>query len=645
MTRTLWWIFKSTSVLMFCSMVVTGHGQTQKEIFDNLKKKYPSSNEVVLLEEDKYIIKNKDGKLQIVKESKLENVIMSSSAINNVKESFHTSDFSKVTNHQAYSIDINNKKFDKTISIENNDNGDGIFYDDVRKIEITYPGIGVGSKKVLEYTTVFLDPHLLHPFLFIQNSPAEVLRFVVEVDQSVELEGRVFNDPNNTITFTKKQKGKQIIYTWESKNIPAFSSESGGLSVLHTEPHVALIIKSYQTDKGKEKVLGTVEDLYAYYWNFIKNVNNEKDTELEELVNRITQNITTEKEKVKAIYYWVKDNIKYIAYENGYGGYIPRDAKLVRDRKFGDCKDMSSILSDMCHITGVNNVYLTWIGTTKIPYTYQQLPTPNADNHMIATYMAGEEIIFLDATDSYSPFGMPSDFIQGKEALISLGENNFKVVQVPMQPPTKNKWIDSITINFEGDKILGNGVFQLTGYNKVDFIMGLTLSKEERFEIVKDFTLLGTNKYKLLDYELKNELDKDLPLIGEYNFELASYIIKLEDELFINPFMKSIPYFEPFKADRKNPFHFSNQFLLKNIMTINNPTGYELTAIPQPLTIDNNIFTFEAISTLQKEGIQLSYEVKIKNNNIYPADFESWNLATQEIKKYFKQNLIFKKKN
>src|SRR5690606_41037728 len=96
-------------------------------------------------------------------------------------------------------------------------------------------------------------------------------------------------------------------------------------------------------------------------------------------------------------------------------GFIPREADKVFERKFGDCKDMTSIITEMAKYVNVPNVNFTWIGTRELPYTYQQLPTPAVDNHMIATYIKDGKKIYLDATDANVPFGMPSGFIQGKE--------------------------------------------------------------------------------------------------------------------------------------------------------------------------------------------------------------------------------------
>ena len=46
-------------------------------------------------------------------------------------------------------------------------------------------------------------------------------------------------------------------------------------------------------------------------------------------------------EKAKAIFKWVQDNINYVAFGDGYGGFIPEGASATCDTRYGDCKAMS----------------------------------------------------------------------------------------------------------------------------------------------------------------------------------------------------------------------------------------------------------------------------------------------------------------
>ena len=68
--------------------------------------------------------------------------------------------------------------------------------------------------------------------------------------------------------------------------------------------------------------------MYAWYNYLYKNAKND-DSPLKATVARLTEGKTSDEDKVKSIYYWVQDNIRYIAYEEGYAGFIPQTVQEV----------------------------------------------------------------------------------------------------------------------------------------------------------------------------------------------------------------------------------------------------------------------------------------------------------------------------
>ena len=187
----------------------------------------------------------------------------------------------------------------------------------------------------------------------------------------------------------------------------------------------------------------------------VENINKEDtDPELEVLVAELIKGKTSDLEKVKALYYWTQKNIKYIAFEYALGGFIPREANDVFQKKYGDCKDNSSILYKMLEIAGLEG-NLTWIGTRKIPYTYEEVPTPAVDNHMILSYEYNNKTYYLDATGRYIQIDYPSSFIQGKEALIANGKS-YKIKKIPVIAANLNTITDSTYLKISGRDIIGS---------------------------------------------------------------------------------------------------------------------------------------------------------------------------------------------
>src|SRR5690606_20518168 len=139
---------------------------------------------------------------------------------------------------------------------------------------------------------------------------------------------------------------------------------------------------------------------------------------------------------------------------------------------------------------------LTWIGSRNIPYTYHEVPTPAVDDHMIATYETPDgKIIFLDATDSMTKYGLPSNFIQGKEAMIQNGDN-YKLVTVPVVESSENLSHTQIELSLENNLLLGKAQASFNGLARSSFVsMVGDAQNKKRHEILKSILELGNNKF------------------------------------------------------------------------------------------------------------------------------------------------------
>lgn len=609
------------------------------------QKKYPGSNEVVIQDEIKYIIKEKSGALEVKLDSYYESLILGNRGISNYTESFYESELSIVESYDAYTITKGNDKIYTDLLEESGNTNASIFYDNVKEVKVTYKGLEPGARKVLSYTTEFLDPNLLHRFIFKKNLPLENARIIVECDKDIELGYKMFNNERDDILFTKEEKRKKNIYTWERKNVEGYEYENGTPGFLYTEPHLAVFIKSYDTKDGKKYLLNGVKELYKYYSGFTKDLNKETDEELVKIAKDLIKDLETEEEKVKALYYWVKDNIKYIAYENGYEGFIPREASLICERKFGDCKDMASILTALCQAVDIDKVKLTWIGTRELPYGYEEMPTPGVDNHMIAAYLKEDEVIFLDGTDQHVAYPLPSSFIQGKEALIGLNSDEYLLKKVPIVDASQNLQKFDISIKIEEGVLKGSGKAIYNGMSRVAHIRNLsTLNEKRRFESIKRKTSLGNNKYILNSFTEENVEDRDMPYIINYDFDIDNYLVQVNDEIYVNLYLKKMGIIEPFEKDRTYPYEITNLTIYDYTINLELDNSSSLAFLPENVEINNDVLFFNCEYVEKDNQIQLKYKLEFKQLIIEKESFEMWNESMKKIKNLMKENITIKTK-
>jgi hypothetical protein len=638
------WLKSSNKLLVF--FILISWNSFAQYSFQELKNEYPDQKEIITKDYQSYEIFIDKNKLKIIQNTEMESVILSESGIHNNQESFTYSDLVKLISYDAYSIvNVNGKekKIKVTQTNEKQSNGSNIFFDDVRKRNLIFTNLEAGAKKSYSYKREFLDPFLLHKFIFGSGYPIKNATFELITDKNINIGYKIFNDPNNSIILTKSEKKGKTVYSWTQKDIMPQKFESNGPGVLHFIPHIDVYIKDYTINNEKIEVLDDVNRLHKYYKGFVDNINKEENEDLKELAVDLTKNLNSEEEKVKAIFYWVKDNIKYIAFENGYEGFIPREANLVFERKFGDCKDMSSIIVTMASYAGIKNVYLCWIGTREIPYSYNELPTPAVDNHMIAAYKNGSKYIFLDATDRETRYGLPTAFIQDKEALINT-PNGYEIVKVPIINAEVNQVNDVIKLTIENGLLKGKGRVEYNGFNRTYPIAYLgDNTGKRRFDIIKNLVLKGNNKFKLIDFSEENATNRDLSYNINYDFELDNYLINVDNEIYINLFLNKIFDKNPIEIDRTTSYDFEivSIFNLDYELTI--PENYKVKNYPKNELIDNELMKISITFEQQKNTIGVNYKIQLKKNLINKEDFALWNESLKQLKSNYSESIILSK--
>ena len=618
-----------------------------QNLLEEYKKQHPDFNELVLNDSQTYNFSIENNKLKVIQDNNYESVILTENGIQSNKESFSYSELVKLQSYDAYSVIFDNGKERKIKVTQTNEIQSGqssVFYDNVKERQLIFPNLEAGAKKVYHYQTEFVDPFLLHKFLFGSHLPIKNSTLEIRTDRNINIGYKIFNDPSNSIQFSRTEKKGKWIYKWTLTDVKPIKFEGNSPGFLYVVPHINVYIKDYMVNNNKVEVLDDVKKLYAYYKGFTKNLNQTEDPALKVISLQITKNLTHDDDKVKAIFYWVKDNIKYIAFENGYEGFIPREASLIHERKFGDCKDMASIITAMAKYANVKNVFISWIGTREIPYSYDELPTPAVDNHMIALYKKGEEYIFLDATDKETLYGIPTAFIQGKEALYGEGDS-YKIIPVPIVPAERNEILEQVKLKIEKDKLVGLGKIEFNGYNRSRILLRIgDATNKTRFEMIKSLVLKGNNKFNLKDYTEENIKDRDKPYQINYNFDLGNYIVKVDKEIYVNLFLDKPLEKVIIEKDRSAKFEFEHLNYINTQYELDIPLNYMVKYLPKNFSLDNDYIKADIVYEVKNNTIFLNLSLKQKKLLLDKPDFELWNKMIKDLKNNYADTLILSAK-
>ncbi len=518
----------------------------------------------------------------------------------------------------------------------------GIFYSDQESKIFTFPAVTKGAITNLNYKEVIKDPHFLGLFRFGTFVPTKSAQLSIEFPTNVSIGYIDFNTKDISVDFKQETKKNTTTYTWSANNVKGYQGEDDGESMLHFVPHIIVYIKSYEYKGQRINILNDVNDLYKWYASLVNQIDTNELEKVYKIADDITKALPSKREKAEAIFNWVQDNINYVAFEDGLGGFIPRGAASVCDKRYGDCKDMANLLYEMLNHVGIE-AYRTWIGTRDRPYSYKEVPTPMVDNHMITAAIIDGETIFLDGTDSYVPFGMPSSFTQTKEALLGIDDTTFRLITVPVQKPEKSVTDVSTVINIEDDKFKVSEKRLLTGYEKVDFITDYLYKKDTKTEeeFLNTTLELGNNKTNYTHISKENFDNKKEALELSFDLSIDSYVKKVGTKLFINldidrVLSKSKIDIDDKKYDKKIDHTYTKNY----VTTLNIPEGYSASFIPETLSFENPNYGYN-ITYTQKDNVIIQHKtIYINTLRVKKQDFESWNDFIKSLTKAYKKSII-----
>ncbi|MGB1205197.1 MAG: DUF3857 domain-containing protein [Chitinophagales bacterium] len=520
-----------------------------------------------------------------------------------------------------------------------------IFYGDMKLKSFVFPAIETDAFTELNYTETLTEPRLLGAFYFGSYAPVLDSKFEVSVPKHIKITYKLLGKNTDNISFEESTQKGITTYKWSIKNIKNIKAPSNAPSSSYYEPHIAIYINKVLDEKSQEEttILGDVANLYQWYSSLVKDINKENDEQLMNIVSDLTNNVNDEKEKVKRIFQWVQSNIKYVAFEDGLGGFIPREAADVCQKKYGDCKDMSSIIVKMLEMANVT-AYLTWIGSRDRPYSYKDVPSPIVDNHMIAAVKLDNEYVFLDATGEYLPFGLPTSMIQGKEALIGVSEKEFELVKVPVLPKEKNSRIEKNELTIKDNDLLGKATTTLTGYQKVFAEYDKMNADSDNLPFFDIFLQQGNNKFEVKEVNDEGFFSQNDEIKIDYDFVIPDYVKKVSDKIYINLNIDKKFYHGDIDLEKRElDMEMEYQYLNTYEMDLQIPEGYTVDDLPESSQFENDLYGYK-IEYEEKNGkVKYKKELYINFLILEKKHFEDWNKMIAQIKAAYQEVLVLKK--
>ncbi|WP_406682753.1 DUF3857 domain-containing protein [Seonamhaeicola sp. MEBiC1930] len=511
---------------------------------------------------------------------------------------------------KAYTYNLDGGQIVKTELEKNNVFKTEISYN-YNEIKFTMPNVKEGS--VLEFKYKITSPFVwnIDEFRFQYDIP--IKKIVAEL-----------KTPDG-LNFNQTRKGNILFYGKKSKsynNTNAINYELNDVPALKDENYVDNI-DNYRAGVMFElvsiEIPGVVYKHYSSTWGDVaKTIGNTEDYEkqldksknFDEYLDELLVGKTNPIDKMKTVFKYVKEHIKWNSMDGKYFFYGIK--KALKEKK-GNVGDINLTLVAMLRYAGINAnpvVISTKDNVTPV------FPTVDRLNYVIAYAVINEKRYFLDATNEFSDINLlPVKDYNWKGILID--NLNMKWNNIPLGEPEKavEQYLLNTKLDIDGS-IEGTVMSRYTNHNAFKF--------RERFKN-KDLDAFIANKEEALsnieisDYKVKNT-DKYEGFVSEsFSFLYEDAALVSGDKIYLNPMMFLKLEENPFKAEeREFPVDFGYPFEDKYSITISLPEGYKTESIPEPILmkIPNNLGSFRFVTNVISNKVQVKVSFEIKKARI-----------------------------
>jgi hypothetical protein len=273
-------------------------------------------------------------------------------------------------------------------------------YSDVHEKHVAVRGLAVGDTLEYQVTQHTIKPDVPGQFWleYSFEKNAIVLDEQLDLDLPADKPATVASaDVQPTVTTS----GNRKIYHWASSNLARPDPDAPPKSVKKWKPSVQVT------------TFTSWEQIGAWYASL------QKDSvvvtpAIQARAAALTKGLTSDEDKLHAIFNDVALHIHYVGLEFGIGRYQPHLADDVLSNEYGDCKDKHTLLAALLKAAGIE-AWPVLISSGR--YLDPSTPSPAQFDHVITLVSLGGKLRWMDSTEEVVPIDVLAGSLRDKQAL------------------------------------------------------------------------------------------------------------------------------------------------------------------------------------------------------------------------------------
>lgn len=454
--------------------------------------------------------------------------------INNVRGDSHKwvsvseDKFSKLKKLSATVFDATGKQLYKRSKKEFSKHcgfGQSSLYNDVCVYQSSFEAAHYPYTIEYEYTLELKSLFAWRGAVFQSDIPVEHISYTLDIPSDFLFQYQVSGmDLQPTITRDKKRQN----YSWEAYDIEPLAT------VKHVPPGVnepvALQLVPDKFNFGKYSLDEcTWKEIGAWYGRLAE------DKYLEASNDDWWQGDDVHAAAGKA-YADVTRSTRYVAIQIGIGGWQPYSAKTTRERGYGDCKDMSTLLISKLRHAGIK-AYPCLVLTRDVGLMDNTFPNLQF-NHVITVAVHGSDTMWMDPTCNNCPYGDLRADVENLDVLV-VTDSGGEVWRTPTSTPEENMLIRVTSLELNKDMSLNFATHMEVRGNYAARLRGglLHMDSDEQRRYVNRIFPGADERYRIESFEIKNLEKIELPLTINTRGRFLKKPRKLGGSIYLDPYL------------------------------------------------------------------------------------------------------------
>ncbi|WP_345953050.1 DUF3857 domain-containing transglutaminase family protein [Mucilaginibacter sp. PAMB04168] len=317
-------------------------------------------------------------------------------------------------------------------------------------------------------------------------------------------------------------------------------------------------------------------------------------------IRGLTDTITSQKLKAKAIYEYMQRKSRYVSIQVGIGGLRPFTASEVDQLSYGDCKGLVNYTQALLKAVNIESYYCIVQAGSMKKSLMPDFASIEQGNHIILCLPFKNDTTWLECTSKHMPFGFLGDFTDDRWVLACTPDGG-KLMHTPVYTSADSRQSRKAMLTLKEDgELAGNMVttFEGTQYDNI------TLTPGEISDEIKD----AVKRYSIENLEIEDLKLSPLKTLHPVNneemkFKARDYASVSRGKLFFMANLANRRTSVPREVrNRTTEVYINRGYTDVDEITYQIPAGYKLDNNPLLVTINKPFGRYTASAFLNKDN-------------------------------------------